>query len=38
VKAFGSNSVLVNYPPPTAWGDPAFAAAVVGDERLAAVD
>ena len=34
VKTFGSNPVLVNYPPPTAWGDPRFSAAVLGDERL----
>ena len=34
VRTFGSNPVLVNYPPPTAWGDPAFAVAVLGPQAL----
>lgn len=29
MKTFGSNHVLVNYSPATAWGDPAFAIAVL---------
>jgi hypothetical protein len=29
LKTFGTNSVLVNYSPPTANGDPAFAVALL---------
>jgi hypothetical protein len=29
VRSFGSNDVLVNYTSPTAWGDPAFAVAIL---------
>ena len=29
IKSFGSNDVLVNYSCTTAWGDPAFAIAIV---------
>jgi len=29
IKTFGRNDVLVNYSPPAAWGDPAFAIAIV---------
>jgi prepilin signal peptidase PulO-like enzyme (type II secretory pathway) len=34
VKTFGSNPVVVNYPEPVAWGDPAFGIAILGQHVL----